>query len=116
MHYIEKVIKTEEERFGETIDQGIAILNEYVAELKANGETELLGDKAFKLYDTYGFPIDLTKEILAESSFTVDRETFDKLMNQQRERARQARGDMEGEAWKEDIFATIEAATVFRGL
>ena len=113
--YIEKVIKTEEERFDETIDQGIAILNEYTDELKASGKTELSGENAFKLYDTYGFPIDLTREILAESNFTVDRETFDKLMNEQRERARQARGDMEGEAWKEDIFATIENATVFDG-
>ncbi len=113
--YIEKVIKTEEERFDETIDQGIAILNEYTAELKTSGKTELSGENAFKLYDTYGFPIDLTREILAESNFTVDRETFDKLMNEQRERARSARGDMEGEAWKEDIFATIENATVFDG-
>ena len=113
--YIEKVIKTEEERFDETIDQGIAILNEYTDELKGSGKTELSGENAFKLYDTYGFPIDLTREILAESNFTVDRETFDKLMNEQRERARQARGDMEGEAWKEDIFATIENATVFDG-
>lgn len=113
--YIEKVIKTEEERFDETIDQGIAILNEYTSELKASGKTELSGENAFKLYDTYGFPIDLTKEILAESSFTVDRDTFDKLMNEQRERARSARGDMEGEAWKEDIFASIDSATEFDG-
>ncbi len=113
--YIEKVIKTEEERFEETIDQGIEILNNYVKELKAEGKTELSGENAFKLYDTYGFPIDLTKEILAESSFTVDKDAFDALMNEQRERARAARGDMEGEAWKEDIFATIETATVFDG-
>ena len=113
--YIEKVIKTEEERFGETIDQGINILGEYIDELKEAGKTELSGDNAFKLYDTYGFPIDLTKEILAESGFTVDTMAFEALMNEQRERARAARGDMEGEAWKEDIFATIEAATVFDG-
>lgn len=113
--YIEKVIKTEEERFEETIDQGIEILNDYVKELKASGKTELSGENAFKLYDTYGFPIDLTKEILAESNFTVDKDSFDALMNEQRERARAARGDMEGEAWKEDIFASIETATVFDG-
>ncbi len=113
--YIERVIKTEEERFEETIDQGITILNDYVAELKEAGKTELSGENAFKLYDTYGFPIDLTKEILAESKFTVDTDAFNSLMNEQRERARAARGDMEGEAWKEDIFASIETATVFDG-
>lgn len=113
--YIEKVIKTEEERFSETIDQGIDILNGYVAELKESGKTELSGENAFKLYDTYGFPIDLTKEILAESNFTADTAAFEALMNEQRERARAARGDMEGEAWKEDIFASIETATAFDG-
>lgn len=113
--YIEKVIKTEEQRFEETIDQGIAILNDYIAELKESGKTELSGENAFKLYDTYGFPIDLTKEILAENSFTVAEDDFKALMNEQRERARSARGDMEGEAWKEDIFANIESATVFEG-
>ncbi|MEE1050386.1 MAG: alanine--tRNA ligase [Clostridia bacterium] len=95
--------------------RGINILGEYIDELKEAGKTELSGDNAFKLYDTYGFPIDLTKEILAESGFTVDTMAFEALMNEQRERARAARGDMEGEAWKEDIFATIEAATVFDG-
>lgn len=113
--YIEKVIKTEEERFGETIDQGIAILNDYVNDLKAEGKTELSGENAFKLYDTYGFPIDLTKEIIAESNLTVDALGFEKYMNEQRDRARAARGDMEGEAWKEDIFAGIESSTLFDG-
>lgn len=113
--YIERVIKTEEERFEETIDQGIDILNGYVDELKKDGKTELSGENAFKLYDTYGFPIDLTREILAESGFTVNEDDFKVLMEEQRERARAARGDMEGEAWKEDIFATIESATVFDG-
>ncbi len=113
--YIERVIKTEEERFEETIDQGIVILNTYIGELKAEGKTVLSGENAFKLYDTYGFPIDLTKEILAESNFEVDADAFEGLMNEQRERARAARGDMEGEAWKEDIFATIEKATEFDG-
>ena len=113
--YIEKVIKNEEERFEETIDQGIEILNGYEAELKTQNKTELSGENAFKLYDTYGFPIDLTKEILAENGYTVDEEAFGKLMDEQRERARSARGDMEGEAWKEDIFANIKDATEFVG-
>jgi len=113
--YIEKVIKTEEQRFEETIDQGINILGEYTEELKKSGKTQLSGENAFKLYDTYGFPIDLTREILAENKMTVNEEEFKALMEDQRERARAARGDMEGEAWKEDIFATIEAATIFDG-
>ena len=113
--YIEKVIKNEEERFEETIDQGIEILTGYQDELKEAGEKILSGDNAFKLYDTYGFPIDLTKEILAENGFEVNEDDFKKLMEEQRERARSARGDMEGEAWKEDIFADIKEATQFIG-
>ncbi len=113
--YIENVIKNEEERFEETIDQGIAILNTYAEELKKEGKTELSGEKAFKLYDTYGFPIDLTKEILAENNYKVVTDAFQKLMDEQRNRARQARGDMEGEAWKEDIFANIKEASQFVG-
>lgn len=113
--YIEKVIKTEEERFAETIDQGIEILKQYIDELKQAGKTELDGDKAFKLYDTYGFPIDLTKEILEEQGMTVAEKTFEDLMTEQRERARQARGDMEGAAWEDDIFKSIEGNTVFDG-
>lgn len=113
--YIEKVIKVEEERFAETIDQGIAILKDYMEEMKAQGQNELDGEKAFKLYDTYGFPIDLTKEILGENGFIVARQLFDDLMNAQRERARSARGDMEDAAWEEDIFKSIEGNTVFEG-
>lgn len=113
--YIEKVIKTEEERFAETIDQGIEILKQYIDELKQAGKTELDGDKAFKLYDTYGFPIDLTKEILEEQEMTVAEKNFEDLMTEQRERARQARGDMEGAAWEDDIFKSIEGNTVFDG-
>lgn len=113
--YIEKVIKTEEERFDETIDQGIEILKGFVDELKSEGKTELSSDKAFKLYDTYGFPIDLTKEILAEDNLTVDEDGFKTLMDDQRNRARSARGDMEDAAWEEDIFAVIQGNTEFAG-
>lgn len=113
--YIEKVIKTEEERFAETIDQGISILKEYMKELEESGKEELDGEKAFKLYDTYGFPLDLTKEILGENGFLVAQKIFEDLMNSQRERARSARGDMEDAAWEEDIFAKIPDSTVFEG-
>ncbi len=113
--YIEKVIKVEEERFAETIDQGMVILDGYMQEMRENNKKSLSGENAFKLYDTYGFPIDLTKEILAESGFEVERDKFDELMNAQRERARSARGDMEDAAWEEDIFKTIEGNTIFCG-
>ena len=113
--YIEKVIKTEEERFAGTVDQGLAILNEYMDALKAEGKTELSGEQAFKLNDTYGFPIDLTREIVAEKGLGVDIDGFKALMDEQRNRARTARGDMEDAAWEEDIFAVIPDSTVFDG-
>ncbi len=113
--YIEKVIKNEEERFAETIDQGLVILEDYIKEVKSDGGKTLSGDKAFKLYDTYGFPIDLTKEIADEAGISVDEDGFTALMNEQKERARNARGDMEDAAWEEDIFKFIKEPTVFEG-
>ncbi len=113
--YIEKVIKNEEERFAETIDQGLVILEDYIKQIKDSGKNVLEGDKAFKLYDTYGFPIDLTKEIADEAGISVDEEGFTALMNEQKERARNARGDMEDAAWEEDIFKFIKDATIFEG-
>ncbi|MBU5225654.1 alanine--tRNA ligase [Clostridium senegalense] len=91
--YIKKVIKLEEERFSETIDSGMDILKSYIEELEKNNENILKGEKAFKLYDTYGFPIELTEEILDEKDLKVDIDGFNKEMQSQRERARNARGD-----------------------
>ena len=71
--YIKKIIRIEEDRFAKTIDNGIAILNDYIKGIKAGGETVLSGDKAFKLNDTYGFPIDLTVEICTEAGVSVER-------------------------------------------
>ncbi len=113
--YIEKVIKNEEERFAETIDQGLVILEDYIKEIKSADKKILEGDKAFKLYDTYGFPIDLTREIADEAGIAVDEDGFTALMNEQKERARNARGDMEDAAWEEDIFKFIKEPTVFEG-
>ncbi len=113
--YIEKVIKTEEGRFAETIDQGLEILKGYLEENKKAGRAEVSGEQAFKLYDTYGFPIDLTREIAEESGFSVDEEDFRTRMEEQKNRARTARGDMEDAAWEEDIFAVIEGNTAFDG-
>ena len=91
--YITKIITLEEERFNETIDSGMNILNGYIKELEEAKSTVLSGEKAFKLYDTYGFPLELTEEILEEKNMTVDHEEFKKEMEAQRERARSARGE-----------------------
>ena len=115
--YIKKVIRIEEEKFNETIEQGMEILASYIADLKKNGETTLSGDNAFKLYDTYGFPIDLTQEILEEEHLSIDEEAFNGEMNKQRERARSARGNMDGESWKEDPLSKLDSsvASTFEG-
>ena len=94
--FITRVIKTEEESFARTIDGGMRILGEHIASLKAEGKTVLSGADAFRLYDTYGFPLDLTEDILADEGMTADTEGFDALMNEQRERARSARGEISG--------------------
>ena len=116
-NYIKKVIRIEEEKFNETIDQGSEILASYIEELKKNNEKTLSGENAFKLYDTYGFPIDLTKEILEEVGLDLDEDAFNDEMNKQRERARSARGNMEGESWKEDPLSKLDesASSSFEG-
>ena len=91
--YIKKIISLEEERFNETIDSGMTILLEYIEELKKDNKEVLDGEKAFKLYDTFGFPYELTEEICEEKGLKVDREAFDKEMEDQRTRARNARGE-----------------------
>ena len=86
-----KVLTEEEDKFNKTIDQGLAILSEMEEEMKKSGSDTLSGADAFKLYDTYGFPLDLTKEILEEKSFQVDEEGFAACMKEQKEKARKAR-------------------------
>ena len=89
--FILNVLTQEEDKFDKTIDQGLSILNQMEAELKETNITELSGENVFKLYDTYGFPVDLTKEILEEKGFTVDEAGFGVCMQRQREMARKAR-------------------------
>lgn len=89
--FIFKVLNQEEEQFNKTIDQGLRILGELVDKMQAEGTRELSGEDAFKLYDTYGFPIDLTKEILEEKNYTIDEEGFREAMEEQRQKARNAR-------------------------
>lgn len=89
--FIEKVIRTEEERFHETLSDGLAILAELVEKARREGATQIGGADAFRLYDTFGFPFDLTEDFAAEKGLTVDREGFDASMQAQRDRARAAR-------------------------
>ena len=89
--YIKKVIKIEEDKFRETLDAGIEILNGFIADLKAKNEKVLSGADGFKLYDTFGFPMELTKEILEDEGLSLDEEAFHEEMKIQRERARSAR-------------------------
>ncbi|EOT44439.1 alanine--tRNA ligase [Enterococcus columbae] len=89
--FIEKVIRTEEERFHETINEGLAILNQVMGELKAEGQDTLPGTDIFRLYDTYGFPVELTEEIAMDEGFKIDHQGFETQMQEQRERARAAR-------------------------
>lgn len=91
---IEKIVKAEEERFLQTLDQGLDILAEMIENLKEKEKTTLNGKSAFKLYDTYGFPLDLTADVLKEEGFTVDEKGFEQEMEKQRQRARQAREDV----------------------
>ena len=107
--YIKKVVGTEEERFGRTIDAGLNILNNMIEERKAAGETVLSGAEVFKLNDTFGFPLDLTKEIASEAGFTVDEEAFHAEMTKQRERARAERLAKDISGWSADLFGELDA-------
>ncbi len=89
--FIFKVLTQEEEKFNKTIDQGLAILSDMQKSMEEGGLKALSGEDAFKLYDTYGFPVDLTQEILEEKGFTIDEEGFRKCMEEQRTKARKAR-------------------------
>src|SRR3989337_3427288 len=86
--YISKVISTEEERFSNTLDFGMKMLNDMVESLKAKRERLIAGEDAFKLYDTYGFPLDLTEDIAKDSGLAVDSAGFNRAMEVQKERAR----------------------------
>lgn len=112
---IQKVVSAEEDRFAATIDQGMKIINGYIDELKKDGNKVLDGRKAFKLHDTYGFPIDLTREILEESGYTVDIEGFETAMAEQKDRSH-VEQDMEGAGWDEaSVDFMTDEETVFTG-
>ena len=104
--YIIKVISLEEDRFNVTVDSGLAILSGIVEKVKAAGESAISGADAFKLYDTFGFPIDLTREIAEESGLTINEEEFTTLMQEQKTRAREARGNISG--WSDSSKSLLE--------
>ena len=109
--YIKKTIKAEEDRFAQTLDAGLAILEKMLADAEKNDEKILSGENVFKLYDTYGFPIDLTKEITEEKGIVVDEESFRALMQEQKKRAREARANIDA-GWEGDALAMIDKSKV----
>ncbi len=113
--YITRVVKTEEENFAKTIDAGMKIFSDMLSEHKAKGESTFSGADAFKLYDTYGFPIDLTLEMCADEGMSVDEEGFKQLMQEQRIRAREARAALGDLGWAGVSFGKEIPETVFEG-
>ncbi|HPE94458.1 MAG TPA: alanine--tRNA ligase [Bacillota bacterium] len=106
--YIRKTLRIEEERFAQTLDSGLNILNTMIAAAKADGEKKLGGDKLFKLYDTFGFPLDITRDIAAENSLDVDEDGFNEFMRAQKERARNARTALGDVSWNEGFASVID--------
>ncbi len=113
--YITRVIRNEEENFAKTIDAGMHIFSDLLAEHQAKGERVFSGADAFKLYDTYGFPIDLTREMVQEQDMTVDEDAFQDLMEQQRVRARKAREALGDLAWAGVDLGLDPTPTQFTG-
>ena len=113
--YITSVIRNEEENFAKTIDAGMHIFSDLLAEHQAKGERVFSGADAFKLYDTYGFPIDLTREMVQEQDMTVDEDAFQDLMEQQRVRARKAREALGDLAWAGVDLGLDPTPTQFTG-
>lgn len=115
--FIKKVIKIEEEKFIETLEQGMNILIDYIKEVKVEGNKTLSGENAFKLYDTYGFPLELTMEILEEQGLSVDENSFKTHMQEQKDKARRARVNMNVAGWKDDELEGLDEidATIFDG-
>nr|MBE6544845.1 alanine--tRNA ligase [Oscillospiraceae bacterium] len=104
--YILKVMTLEEERFNATIDAGLGILSGVIADAKEKGESVISGSDAFKLYDTFGFPVDLTREIAEEAGLSIDEDAFKTLMDEQKQRARAARGNISG--WADSSKSLLE--------
>lgn len=113
--FIQKIIRSEEERFHETLNEGLAILETILKEAKASGEATISGSAIFKLYDTYGFPVELTEEYAEDHGLAVDHEGFEAEMKQQRERAREARADVKSMQVQGELLATLTEPSAFIG-
>jgi alanyl-tRNA synthetase len=113
--FIEKVIRTEEERFHETLSEGLQILESMIERAKLEGKDQISGADAFKLYDTYGFPFDLTEDYATEQGMKVDREGFDLAMSEQRNRARAARQETESMKVQGGPLAELKDKSEFIG-
>lgn len=113
--FIQRVIKNEENRFHETLDGGLAILSEVIEKEKAAGLTVIPGEDAFRLYDTYGFPIELTEEYAEEAGMSIDLEGFEVAMEQQRERARSSRQDVDSMQVQSEVLANLTQESQFVG-
>ncbi|KRN23046.1 alanine--tRNA ligase [Lacticaseibacillus camelliae] len=113
--FIQKVIRSEEDRFAETLDAGLSLLNQTIADLKANNETVVPGATAFKLFDTFGFPVELTKEIAEDQGIDVDMKGYEKNMEAQRTRARAARGDAQSMGSQDKTLMAIKTPSKFTG-
>ncbi|WP_053219077.1 alanine--tRNA ligase [Virgibacillus senegalensis] len=113
--FIENVVKTEEERFHETLSEGLAILSEIMEKEKQKNSNIFPGKEVFRLYDTYGFPKELTEEYVSEAGFTIDEDGFEQEMNKQRERARQARQKVDSMHVQEGVAGEVDVESTFTG-
>ena len=113
--FIIRVMKLEEERFHETLHDGLAILSSVVEKQKAAGHTEIPGEDAFRLYDTYGFPVELTEEYAEEEAMAIDHKGFEAAMQAQRDRARKARQNVNSMQTQSEVLGNIKEASEFIG-
>ncbi|MED1204733.1 alanine--tRNA ligase [Heyndrickxia acidicola] len=113
--FIQKVIKNEEERFHETLHEGLSILSSFIKKTKEQGSDTLPGEDVFRLYDTYGFPVELTEEYAEEEGMKVDHQGFEREMENQRERARSARQDVDSMHVQGGILGDIKVESTFVG-
>ncbi|GEL15838.1 alanine--tRNA ligase [Pediococcus cellicola] len=113
--YIEKVVQSEESRFSETLSDGVQLLDQIITTKKANQKTEISGTDAFKLFDTYGFPLDLTVEYAQDEGLKVDKAGFEQEMQQQKQRARAARGNQVSMGVQSDLLTDIKTASRYVG-
>ncbi|GAX08728.1 alanyl-tRNA synthetase [Secundilactobacillus silagincola] len=113
--YIAQVVKSEEDRFNETLSDGLNLLNSLIAETKKSGKSEIDGAEAFKLYDTYGFPVELTREYAFDDHITVDEDGFKAEMKKQRDRARKARNTDNSMGVQSDVLVGVKSPSEYVG-